>query len=205
LKKQKSGAYSMKRLLSVSVVILLSCFFLRAEGSSTKANPGPKSNIKSEETTVEAHLTPLQTKSSLNLNLSLLYPNNPYDFNLKKVEPRFIKPLVKISRLNDMEKSFYTASLVTLTVLNAADCFSTISALKYPGLQEANPIMKPFTKNAWLLTAVKAGIAVYNYHCLKNLHKKNKKLAWVISLAANMAMTYIVVNNFRMIQQARSK
>ncbi len=213
MKKPKRGAYPLKIFLAGFMVILLFCSFVSAEEDESKEAQSFKSNINLRELRAELHPTPLEIKCLANLNLSPLYPpssyyfnlKNQYDVNLKKAVSRMNSSLVKTSRLNDLEKSFYTVSLATLTVLNTADCVSTISALKYPGLQEANPIMKPFSKNAWLLTAVKAGIAVYNYHCLKNLYKKNKKLAWIISLAANMVMTYVVVNNLRMIQEAQSK
>lgn len=213
MNKPKRGAYSLKRLLSGLMIILLSYSLISAGESKNRATQNLKSSMTLEELKAETNPTPLAIRPLFNLNLFFLYPQSPYDFNLKsqyninlkKSESSLIPSLAKISRLNDLEKSFYTGSLVTLIVLNAADWVSTISALKHEGLQEANPLMKPFSKNAWLLMAVKAGVSIYNYHFLKNLYRKNKKLAWIISLTANMAMTYIVVNNFRMIHQASSR
>jgi hypothetical protein len=94
---------------------------------------------------------------------------------------------------------------LTLTALNIADVVTTTQALKHDGLTEGNPVMKPFAKNVYLFTAVKLGISALNYHLLKKLHKKNKTLAWVLSMTANLVMSYVVANNVRMIQGARAR
>lgn len=109
----------------------------------------------------------------------------------------------KRQKLDRIEGSLYTTSLVTLSLLNIADYFSTVKALKYDGLKEANPFMKPFTKNALLFAAVKAGLTIYNIHVLKKIHRKNKRLAWVISTIGNLALSYIVVHNIKITQKAQ--
>ena len=50
--------------------------------------------------------------------------------------------------------------------------------------------MKSITKNIYLFTAVKLGVAAMDIYILKKLYKKNKPLAWVLSIAANFAMSY---------------
>ena len=47
--------------------------------------------------------------------------------------------------------------MVAMVALNVGDFLSTSEALKYPGLAEGNPIMKPFVKNPYAFAAVKPG------------------------------------------------
>lgn len=103
-------------------------------------------------------------------------------------------------RISKLQNSLYTSSLITLTALNVADYITTVQALKHKELEEANPAMKPIVKNIYLFTAVKLGVAALDIYILKKLYKKNKPLAWVISVAANFAMSYVVANNVRMIK-----
>jgi hypothetical protein len=122
--------------------------------------------------------------------------DKPNDLNTKIQLPRSFKP-------NGFEAAAFTTSLVTLAALNVADVVTTLQALKYDGLTEANPMMKPFVKNVYVFTAIKLGVTAFNYYLLKKLHIKNKPLAWVLSMAANLAMSYVVAHNLRMIQDAR--
>ena len=84
-----------------------------------------------------------------------------------------------------------------------ADYLSTCKALKYPGLREGNPLMKSITKNALVFAGVKLGVTVCDYLILKKIYKKNKTLGWVLTTAANVAMSYVVANNMKMIHQAQ--
>jgi hypothetical protein len=101
-------------------------------------------------------------------------------------------------------QAVFTANLIYMSALNAADYFTTRAALRHDGMVEANPIMRPFVENDIAFTAVKAGLSLSSFFILKNLYKKNKALAWVASLAANAALSYIVVNNLKLIRDARS-
>jgi hypothetical protein len=98
------------------------------------------------------------------------------------------------------EKIVFDANLVYMVALNVADYFTTRAALKHEDLREANPIMQPFVKNDVVFGAVKLGLTMSSYFVMKSLFKKNKPLAWVASIAANVALSYVVVNNFRMIE-----
>jgi hypothetical protein len=104
-----------------------------------------------------------------------------------------------------MENSLFTASLLTLTALNIADYVSTVKALQLPGLKEGNPIMRPFTKNILLFSAVKIGLTTLDFCLLKSIYKKNKTLGWILSIAGNFAMSYIVSNNIHKIQAVTRK
>jgi hypothetical protein len=103
-------------------------------------------------------------------------------------------------RISNLQNYLYTSSVITLTALNVADYLTTVRALKHKELEEANPAMKSITKNIYIFTAVKLGVAALDIYLLKKLYKKNKPLAWVLSVAANFAMSYVVANNVRMIK-----
>lgn len=205
---------SLGRLTSILIVaaafIFLMCFPLTAdedEGINEDVTVSRKDK-KADNILIDLYLTPLEQKPSINLELFQLI--NREDNHLKALlsfkpikvgtKPDYYKYFSNHTKVNRLENSFYNASLITLTMLNVADYFSTLRALKCEGLIEGNPIMRPFTKNTALFTAVKFGLTAYNYYFLKNLYKKNKSLAWALSVIANFAMSYIVANNIRKIQ-----
>jgi hypothetical protein len=108
-------------------------------------------------------------------------------------------------RTSSMGDKLFTASLVSFVGLNIADYFSTLEALKHPGLLEGNPLMKPFVKSPLVFAAVKGGISMLTYLSLKSVYKKNRPLAWVLSTAANFAMSYVVSNNLRCIDKIKGR
>jgi|WetSurMetagenome_2_1015567.scaffolds.fasta_scaffold51348_2 hypothetical protein len=101
------------------------------------------------------------------------------------------------------ERAFFTASLVTMTALNVADYISTVQALKRTGLREGNPLMKPFVKNQAVFAAVKAGTTALSVWGMNSLWKKDRTMAWILTTASNFLLSYVVANNFRLIQRAR--
>lgn len=103
------------------------------------------------------------------------------------------------------EKTLYNITLVTSIALNIADYFSTREALRHEELAESNPIMKPFVKNDLTFAAAKFGLLTFNYFLMKKLHKKSKTLAWVLTAANNFILSYIVVNNFKLINEIQGK
>lgn len=121
----------------------------------------------------------------------------------ENIPPKILKGVPKKS--DRLENSLYTASLLMLTALNVADYISTVKALQLPGLEEGNPIMRPFTKNILLFGTVKLGITALDFYLLKNIYKKNKTLGWVLSIVGNLAMSYIVSNNIRKIQSVSGR
>lgn len=104
-----------------------------------------------------------------------------------------------------LERGFFTASLVAMTALNVADYLSTRKALKYPGLSEGNPLMKPFVKNAALFAAVKAGTTVLSVWGMKSLFKRDKTTAWVLTTVSNLLLSYVVSNNMRLVSRMRPR
>jgi len=101
-------------------------------------------------------------------------------------------------------KTLFEANLILMIGLNAADYFSTREALKYPGLEESNPIMKPFVKSPAAFAAVKIGTTALSYIGFKALFKRNKTAAWILTTATNALLSYVVANNMRLIQRARA-
>jgi len=102
-------------------------------------------------------------------------------------------------------KALFDANLVLMVGLNIADYISTRAALKYPGLEETNPLMKPFVKSPAAFAAIKAGTTVLSYWSMKVLFKRNKTFAWIMTTASNALLSYVVANNVRLIQGARAR
>lgn len=101
-------------------------------------------------------------------------------------------------------KALFEANLVLMVGLNVADYISTRQALKYPGLAETNPLMKPFVKSPAAFAAVKIGTTALTYLSMKAIFKRNKTVAWVMTTAGNVLLSYVVANNFRLVQGARA-
>jgi hypothetical protein len=103
-----------------------------------------------------------------------------------------------------LESTLFTTSLVAMAALNVADYLSTRQALKLPGLQEGNPLMKPFLKSPALFAAVKAGTTALSLWGMNKMFRRgNKTTAWILTMASNFILSYVVSNNMRLIQKAR--
>lgn len=102
-------------------------------------------------------------------------------------------------------KAFFDANLALLIGLNVADYVTTREAFKYPGLEETNPLMKPFVKSPAAFAAIKIGTTALSYWSMRAIFKKNKTVAWVMTTASNVLLSYVVANNIRMIEGARAR
>lgn len=102
-------------------------------------------------------------------------------------------------------KALFDANLVLMVGLNVADYISTREALKYPGLTEINPLMKPFVKSPAAFAAIKLGTTVLSYASMKTLFKRNKTMAWIMTTASNALLSYVVANNMVLIRGARAR
>jgi hypothetical protein len=102
-------------------------------------------------------------------------------------------------------KALFDANLVLMIGLNVADYISTREALKYPGLTETNPLMRPFVKSPVAFAAIKAGTTALSYLSMRAIFKRNKTVAWVMTTASNVLLSYVVANNVRLIQGARAR
>jgi Domain of unknown function (DUF5658) len=116
--------------------------------------------------------------------------------------PTFIGREIGLKSVGDR---LFDTSLYSLAALNVADYFSTREALRNPNLREANPLLKNIVKSPVAFAAVKIGVSAASYITLKSLYKKSKALAWVVSVASNFAMSYVVSNNMRLIDRVKGK
>ena len=98
----------------------------------------------------------------------------------------------------------FTAALASTVLIQAADYYSTVRALKYSSLKEGNPFMKKITSDPLLFGVLKLGVAGLQVTLLKGLYKRNKTLAWIVGTAVNVGLSCVVANNFSKIQKARS-
>lgn len=115
-----------------------------------------------------------------------------------------MRPLPGFRPSGDAGKALFDLNLLALVSLNVADYVTTRQALKYPGLYEANPLMRPFVKSPAAFTAVKAGTTVLTYLGMKALFKRNRTAAWIMTTATNVFLSYVVSNNLQKIHQARA-
>ncbi len=98
----------------------------------------------------------------------------------------------------------FKGMLVTGVALNVADYLSTKEALKYPGLEEGNPLMKPFVNNDVAFAAIKLGTTALNYYSFNKLYKRNKVLGWVLATGTNVILGMALANNLNQISQAKA-
>ncbi len=191
-------------------IILLFFFFLplKADESESKEDLAVKAEAQRKGKAIELNPLPSEKKSSVSLKSFQLTEKGikPYkiklDFSPQQIDinPGYHK---FVKKPKDSSSILYTSSLITLTCLNIADYYTTVKALKYKSLDETNLLMKPFTKSTLLYTTVKLGLTAYNYYFLNNLYKKDKTLAWAVSLVANFALSYVVANNLKNIHEAQ--
>jgi hypothetical protein len=104
----------------------------------------------------------------------------------------------------DVGKALFDVNLLAMIGLNIADYVSTREALKVPGLHEANPLMQPFVKSPVAFAAAKIGTTALTYWSMKVLFKRNRTMAWILTTASNVLMSYVVANNLQRIHQART-
>ena len=199
--KQRLKQTGFLAILSLSIFLWLSVPGFAADYNlETKPNPKQSDNFDLE--TITFRLAPLPVFTLTN---KTLYTPNQYFSSLQKKEEITPQILTGVPKSKRMGNSLFTVSLLTLAALNIADYVSTVKALQLPGLKEGNPIMRPFTKNILLFSAVKIGLTTLDFCLLKNIYKKNKTLGWVLSIAGNLAMSYIVSNNIHKIQAVTRK
>ncbi|MGD0782999.1 MAG: DUF5658 family protein, partial [Candidatus Aminicenantales bacterium] len=101
-------------------------------------------------------------------------------------------------RAGNFADAAFNVNLIAMIALNVGDYLSTTQAMKYPGLAEGNPLMKPFVKSPIAFAGVKLGITAATYFGFKALYKTSKPMAWLASTAANFFLGYCVSNNYRL-------
>ncbi len=195
-------------LFTVIFAVVLS---LPLKGEERETKDGSAS-IKTGNDIVSTEFTLLQPKYSTNFELSRPVSKESksyefrYNFSIKKPDTALdvYNRLNKRIKSERLQSSFFKTTLITSAILGAADFVTTVKALKYGSLQEANPLAKPIVKNPYVFALAKLGITALNYQLMKVLYKKDKKLAWVMSVVSNLALSYVVINNIRMIKKAQA-
>lgn len=188
MSKKEKKMSSKKMVIALAIAILISAgFAVAAEAEFTIVN------------------TAILSASSLSLS-GILSSEAPAAEApaAQKINVAPLRDFGGFVRGEKLESALFTSSLVAMTALNVADYLSTRQALKFPGLQEGNPLMKPFVKSPAMFAAVKAGITVLSVWGMNKMFRKgNKTTAWVMTMASNFLLSYVVSNNMRLVQKAR--
>lgn len=166
---------------------------LLGETELSPLNPSPLANLD---------LLPAPAPSSYAVSAS--HPQADFSPRnvVAKYSPSYLRPEIGFRTVGDR---LFDVSIYSLIALNIADYVSTREALRLPGLQEGNPLLKSIVKSPAAFAAVKIGVSAVSYLSLKGLYKKNKAMAWVVSLASNFAMSYVVSNNMRLINMVKGR
>jgi hypothetical protein len=187
----------MKKAAAIAAMISLLAFAapaadLRADIEvslvETEISTGILTNLSILSLPVGDASEPLALKASLDPSSVALNPGHRY--------------LIRSLEGSAFGKTAFDASLIAMVGLNVADYLSTTAALKYPGLAEGNPLLKPFVKSPAAFAAVKLGFTAVSYFSAKSLFKRNKVAAWFVTMAANAALGYAVSNNVKLIGMA---
>ena len=144
----------LRSLLSAAVIFFLLCVIPSSGRSSgTEKNTNKATSETAEFTAAEFRLAPLEQMSAENLPLFTLRRQSN-QASLRKLSLFHTKDMIKGSNPlifenmrkkihpHRFENTLYTASLLTLTALHAADYFSTIVALQRSDLKEGNPLLE---------------------------------------------------------------
>ena len=209
---KKSTQKSIKAILLITALSLLFYLPLKAEDKDQMGGRILIESVKPENNMNDFYFMSLGLQSfedsDLVQNENKEYKPYSTGLNLsQKLDESY--PVLKnnpieLTSPKNKENSLFKVSLLTFVTLNVGDFYTTNKGLKYKSLKEANPLLRPLTKNTLLFAAVKLGITALNYHLLKKLYKKNKKLAWAVSIASNLVMGYVVVNNTKWIKYAQN-
>lgn len=183
---------------SKSILIALAAFVIAA-GSLAAVEPASEVLVVTALKPAAAfNFLPLPEPGPEGLLLTEAVPAPAFNLSIPRTIP-FYRPAVKSG------KALFDANLVLMVGLNIVDYLSTREALKYPGLTETNPLMKPFAKSPAAFAAIKLGTTVLSYWSMKVIFKRNKTVAWVMTTASNVLLSYVVANNMRLIQGARAR
>jgi hypothetical protein len=188
-------------ILPHSAVSLVAAMNLLASSSNPAPNPEPF--------LVSTELAPAPKSPLAGLDLVPRTETAAYSYSNLKLDPDLSsleygrRYLVREYRAVSAGDVLFKVNLGAMVALNVADYFSTKACLKHPGLTEGNPLMKPFTKSPIAFAAAKIGVTALSYVALNSLFKKSKPLAWVVSMASNMLLSYVVSNNLRLNALAR--
>jgi len=210
----KKKQINIKKIFTILMILAIwACMPLKAEDNNDGKVVIPKNEVVST-VVIDQIITPLE-KPSIEASKFYELPKkdrtynfsfDPLHINPQKTKyPQTYETIQNYKKTQVFEKSLFEVSLAANLALNVADYFSTKEALKYEGLKEGNPFMKPFVKDDMTFAAVKIGLTVSNYFLVKNIYKRNKTLGWIVSIVSNLALSYVVSSNMAHIHEARNR
>jgi hypothetical protein len=189
------GAMPMRSRL----VLFSALVFLAAYGSALGAEPGNSVLVAA----------PLRPVPAFTLTAPSTFAIEAPAFEAFSVPSasnfQFPRPFPSLVPSPNTGKALFDANLALMIGLNIADYLSTKEALKYPGLEETNPLMKPFVKSPVAFAAIKAGTTALSYWSMKSVFKKNRTMAWIMTTASNVVISCVVFNNMRLVHKARTR
>ena len=184
----------MKKIMAVMIVMAASCGLLLADDSIAPILLA-RASLPSSPVNLAAAAAP--SPADLRLDAPTLAGQPAAgDFSIPNPYGGFRRPATA-------GKALFELNLLAMVGLNVADYISTRQALKCSGLYEANPLMQPFVKSPAAFAAVKFGTTALTYLSFRALYKKNRTVAWVLTTASNVLLSYVVANNFQQIRGAR--
>jgi hypothetical protein len=188
-----------KTMILAIAVLLTASFALATENMSTPEPIIMPSFLIMPTALAPAAVSPLADYDLIprSVTTDSYYVNLNRDAQIASMQygQRYLVRNVRASATGD---ALFNANLATMVALNVADYFSTRACLEHAGLQEGNPLMKPFVKSPIAFAAAKIGITAVSFFAMKSLYKKNKPLAWIVSFASNLALSYVVSNNIHL-------
>jgi len=195
----------MRKAIALAIVTLFAAGFTDAGIIKNARN-----SEVSEVTLLKTALLPFVVSPLASLDL-LPDPAPKASFASMNLSPRQVvvdpghRYLNQGIRAGNFADAAFNVNLIAMVALNVADYLSTNQAMKYPGLAEGNPLLKPFVKSPAAFAAVKIGMTAVSYFGFKALYKTSKPLAWLASAAANFVLGYAVSNNYRLIGIAKAR
>jgi len=172
----------------------------------------PSAEVTSEFTLIETSLEevkPLLAMDFTNLGLvdtdaNGLIQYSPPSLNLKNSQLSLVTPPKSSFVPKRNNSAFFITAVSSTVILQAADYLTTLNAIKYSSLQEGNPLLKNVVDDPLLFGAVKLCVTGLQVILLKKLYDSNKTIAWIVGTALNVAVSFVVANNFSKIQKAQN-
>jgi hypothetical protein len=84
----------------------------------------------------------------------------------------------------------------SFATLQALDVVSTLEAVNHRGAREANPLVSPMVQKPMTFIAVKAATTVGTIYLTRKIARKHPRLATVMLVSLNVAMSAVVASNF---------
>jgi hypothetical protein len=91
----------------------------------------------------------------------------------------------------------------TFAALQVADAVTTVQALQQAGVEEVNPLARPFVRNVPAMAVVKSASTAVTIFAVEKLWRRNRVAAVSTMIGINVAYGLIVSHNARVAESAR--